>query len=244
MLILQSWKGRLGNNIHQLSNIIDIAIAYKHNVNFKVDHPLFNLKLIEEYFNKYNNKKIDRGIFFYRGKMSYSSDIYEGNIEERNNLLKKSFLIKDINKLDEDDLIIHIRSGDIFSTCPNRAYVPPPLSYYINYINKIQHKKIIIISEDKKNPVINKLLQLYKNAEYNKRTLNHDIRIILGATKIIYSIGTFIPKLLLMSDNIKLLYGSEHSQHEELEDYYQIMKPWRNTKIQRDYILTYNYNEN
>lgn len=244
MLILQSWTGRLGNNIQQLSNIIQIAIAYEHNVSFKVGHPLFNLKIIQEYFNKYNNNKIDKGLFYYQHKMYYSLDIYEQNIEERNNLLKKSFLIKDVNKLDEDDLIIHIRSGDIFSDKPHGAYVPPPLAYYIKYINKIQHKRIIILSEDKKNPVINKLLQLYKNAEYNKRSLNDDIKIILGATKIIYSIGTFIPWLLFMSDNIKLVYGSPYSQHEELKDYYQIMKPWRNTKIQRDYILNYDYNEN
>lgn len=30
MIIFNTFSGRLGNNIIQLSNIIDIAIAYKH----------------------------------------------------------------------------------------------------------------------------------------------------------------------------------------------------------------------
>lgn len=268
MLILQSWFCRLGNNILQLCRIINIAIVYKHNIIFKVGHPLFNLKLIEEYFNKYDNKVVYKGNFFMDNKNIHYPEVSEQDVEERNNLLKKSFLIKDINKLDEDDLIIHIRSGDIFSTYPHRGYAPPPLSYYVKQINKIQHKKIIIISEDTKNPVVNKLLELYKNAEYKKQNLHDDIKIILGTTKIIHSVGTFVPYLLVLSDNIKVIYGFDgiffNTKREPLyntnsdnikigdilhwetikKDYFTIMKPWKNTKAQRDYILNYDYNEN
>ena len=45
---------------------------------------------------------------------------------------------------------------------------------------------------------------------------------------------------MLISDNIKYLYGNELN-NEELEDYYKVMKPWKNTEKQRDYILTYKY---
>jgi hypothetical protein len=36
MIIFNNLGGRLGNNIKQLSNIIDIAIAYKHNIKINV----------------------------------------------------------------------------------------------------------------------------------------------------------------------------------------------------------------
>ena len=36
MLICPGSYGRLGNNIQQLSNIIDIAIAYKHNIKINI----------------------------------------------------------------------------------------------------------------------------------------------------------------------------------------------------------------
>jgi len=59
----------------------------------------------------------------------------------------------------------------------------------------------------------------------------------LGATHIIFSVGTFIAAMMLLSNNNKYLYGKQ-----ELKDYYKIMKPWKNTIEQRNYILTYDYN--
>lgn len=241
MIILNKWSGRLGNNIIQLSNIIHIAIALKHNVIFHVKHELFDVSIIENHFNKYNNnnkKKIrDKDNFFNKNKLPYSQDIFTQNIEERNTILKKAFLITNIKKLSENDLVIHIRSGDIFNSNPHSKYVPPPLSYYIKQIDKYKYKKIYIICEDTINPVVNKLLELYKNSIHEKNNLEKDINIILGATNIISSVGTFIPSLMLLSNNIKNIYTFN-----ELQDYYKIMFPWKNNQKQRDYILTYNYN--
>ena len=63
----------------------------------------------------------------------------------------------------------------------------------------------------------------------------------MGATNIIYSVGTFIPTIMLLSNNNKYLCGKRFD-HEELKEYYKIMKPWKNTIEQRNYILTYDYN--
>lgn len=244
MIIFNNLYGRLGNNIIQLSNIIDIAIAYKHNIKINVKKlNFFDLSVIEKYFNKYNNSEIitDDNNFFYSSRLPFSNDIFKQNVEERNKILQKAFLIKNINKLNENDILIHIRSGDIFSSRPHANYVPPPLSYYIKEINKRKYEKIHIICEDTKNPVVNELLKLYKNAVYEKNTLEKDIRIILGAINIIFSVGTFIPSLMLFSNNIKYLYGKDYN-NEELKEYYKIMKPWKNTIVQRNYILTYDYN--
>ena len=244
MIILNGWYGRLGNNIKQLSNIIDIAIAYKHNIKINVKKlNFFDLSVIEEYFSKYNNSEIiiDREQFFYSSKLSFPKEIFKQNIEERNKILQKAFLINNINKLSENDLVIHIRSGDIFSSKPHSNYAPPPLTYYTKQIDKCKYEKIHIICEDTINPVVNELLKLYKNAVYKKNTLENDIRIILGATNIIFSVGTFIPSLMLLSNNNKYFYGKD-GNNEELNEYYKIMKPWRNTLVQRNYILTYKYN--
>jgi len=242
MIILSEWSGRLGNNIIQLSNSIDIAIAFKHNIKIYVKHKFFDVSIIEKYFNKYNNSEIitDNNNFYYSNKLPFSNDIFKQNIEERNKILQKAFLINDINKLPENDLVIHIRGSDIFSI-PHPDYVPPPLSYYTKKIDEGRYEKIHIVCEDTVNPVVNELLKLYKNAIYEKNTLEKDIRIILGATNIIFSVGTFVPSLMLLSNNNKYLYGSQFN-NEELKEYYKIMKPWKNTKEQRDYILTYDYN--
>ena len=245
MIIINSWYGRLGNNIQQLSNIIHIAIAYKHNIKFNTDkHTFIDISVITEYFNKYNNSEIiidNHTNFFNRNKLIIPQHIYTQNHEERNKILKKAFLINDIDKLPENDLVVHIRSGDIFSNCVHPNFVPPPLSYYIKEIEKCKYQKIHIISEDTLNPVVNKLLGLYKNAVYHKNTLEKDIRIILGATNILYSIGSFIPSLMMLSSNIKFIH-KKFILHGENEEYSKIMYPWKNTIKQKDYILTYKIN--
>ena len=59
------------------------------------------------------------------------------------------------------------------------------------------------------------MLKLYKNTVYEKNSLEKDIRIILGATNIIFSVGTFIPSLMLLSVNKK--YFSKELDNEELQ---------------------------
>ena len=250
MIIFNKLNNRLGNNIIQLSNIIDIAITYKHNIKFNIENLIFfDLSVIETYFNKYNNIEIitDNYNFFYNNKLPFPNRIFNQNVEERNKILQKAFLINNIDKLNENDLVIHIRSGDIFSSKPHHDYVPPPLSYYTKEIDKYKYDKIHIICEDTKNPVVNELLKLCKNAVHNENNLEKDIRIILGATNIIFSIGTFIPSLMLLSNNKKYVYGKSFNMEtgvddQEFKEYYKIMKPWKNTIEQRNYILTYNFN--
>ena len=241
MIIVKTWRGRLGNNIIQLSNIIHISLFYKQNVLFKIKHYLFNVDTIEKYLDKYKNDKIltDKGDFF-ESKSTYPKEVFEQNIKEVNQIMKQSLIIN-VKKLDENDLIIHIRSGDIFTKLrPHPRYVPPPLSYYTNIINANNYKKIIIVCEDTINPVVNKLLELYENAIYNKNGLKKDIELILGASYIISSVGTFIPSLLQFSHNIKYHYRT-HSYSKELKKYYSLMKPWKNSKQQNEYILSYKF---
>ena len=255
MIILESWFGRLGNNIVQLNNAIHIALYYKHNIVFKEEHELFNLKLISDYFSKYKNEEIISGKFYYRNQTNYPHYIYNKNNEEKIKLLKDAFLIKNVNKLDENDLVVHIRSGDIFNTCINNDYIPPPLSYYIEEINKVKYKKLIILSENKENPIVDKLLNIYKNAIYNENSLKEDIKIILGTSQIIYSVGSFIPSLLKISNNIKYSVGFNLPKNldysmfkhpwlhsDKNEEYFKKLYPWKCTKEQIDFMLSFKLN--
>ena len=45
-------------NIIDLSNIIDIALLYKRNMQLKASHKLFDLKIIHDYFCQRSNDKI------------------------------------------------------------------------------------------------------------------------------------------------------------------------------------------
>ena len=57
-----------------------------------------------------------------------------------------------------EDLYIHIRSGDIFNMKCAFFYSQPPLCFYINILTNFNFSNIYLISADKQNPVINKLI--------------------------------------------------------------------------------------
>ena len=73
-------------------------------------------------------------------------------------------------KINFDDLYIYIRGGDIFSFINKTSlyYVQPPLCFYNIILNQFTFRKVIIISEDKSNPVIPKLLKEYPYIKLNQ----------------------------------------------------------------------------
>ena len=161
------------------------------------------------------------------------------------------FIIKDIKPLEDDTLIIHIRSGDIFTGTPAPLYINPPLSYYVDIINNNSFNNIYIISEDKQNPIIDRLLNKYHNIIFKVSPLEEDIKIILSAKNIVYSVGTFIPSLISLSDNIRIVYKPSYEKYKilcnenviihtvDLDEYWDRLYPWLNTKEQVLSMLNY-----
>ena len=239
MIVIEYWFGRLGNNIRSLSNIIDIALFYKHNIKFNVTHDFFNLEIIENYFSKYNNKEEikDPYNFFFSYKLNFLPEVFNFNNKKKIKLLKKAFKIKNIKKLDKNNIVVYIRSGDTFNNNNVLStYSPPPLCYFTSILNKKEYNKIIIVAEDNKNPLVNKLLQLYKNSIWNKNSFTDDIKLILGATNIVKSVGTLINMLILLSDNVR---NVKSPNYKKLKKYYLVNKPWFNNEEQRNNIINY-----
>jgi hypothetical protein len=215
--------------------------------------------MIEDKINNKINTKIgtevivkDKHNFFNRGKIqNITMDVFRVNLDEVITILRNAFLIKDIPILDKNDIVLHIRSGDIFDKNPHPNYIVPPLSYYNRILSSGNYNKIIIVAEDTKNPVINELIKLYPNIDHKKQNLVDDIKIILGTSKIVTSFGTFIPFLLLFSKEIKDVYKPSYQQslhsslrgvhiHDtDLTEYRLHLHPWKNTKEQRDYIINH-----
>ena len=77
--------------------------------------------------------------------------------------------------INPNDLYIHIRSGDIFKPSLNSDYLQPPLCFYQNIINNFKFRKITIISQNKNNPIIDKILEQYPNIIYHSQNISIDI---------------------------------------------------------------------
>jgi hypothetical protein len=56
--------------------------------------------------------------------------------------------------LEEETLVIHVRSGDAFSAHPHGALGQPPLSFYQMVLAELNPSHVVLVFEDEANPVI------------------------------------------------------------------------------------------
>lgn len=242
---IKGWCGRLGNNIIQLINAIQLAVTKNYNV-IVPRHKYFSKTYI--CLNKQigiNSKRISHPNNYFD-----SPNIPDVDQNRVLQILRGCFTIKGVKALDAEDLVIHIRSGDIFDKDPHPGYIMPPLSYYVDIIRANTFKNIYLLAEDRKNPCINALLELYPSIQFELQPLEKDIRLILGAVNVVASYGTMIDSLLLFSDNIKRVYrpsyylriiNQEHINYItiDLNNYKKLLSPWKNTREQREIMLVY-----
>lgn len=263
ILTIQSWYGRLGNNIAQVVNALYIAYLYNYNIKLPT-HEYFNKTYIElntslksgqcaEYVDREGTQFFDK-----RQIRRFSSNCFTNNHDKVRKALLDLFVIdaNTLRPLDHDDVVIHIRSGDIFTVDINPFYVTPPLSFYTDILDKTNYKNIYLVAEDTINPCVNELIKRYPNIIYTKNTLDSDIKLILRAQNIIWSFGTFATMLLCLTDYTKTVYTMSHNFNEagrhmisDLKVNFHIVDSseymskmgfqWRNSDYQKQIMLTF-----
>jgi len=254
MIVISEWFQRTGNNIFQILNGIIYAIEKNHNIVKFPNHFLFNTDKIIIDENKKDGKEIISNIFFY---LSILDPTIKTPSMYKYKLLFKKYLSKyltiNILKIDCFDLYVHIRSGDIFKNCIHSLYVQPPLKFYFDIFKYYNNK--IIISEDKENPVINKLLE-EPRVLYHSKTIIEDIEKLCQANYYIGSSSTFNSFIYIVNPNLKIMYlpkyclklvnyiPNEDPDVEivfvDLPNYIPVGK-WKNTELQRNYMLSYGF---
>ena len=239
----------VGNSLISLNNLINICERIKCK-NIIIPYGLRTIIKNPIYYSEYNitifpysYKNIlkidiilkDKTIFHFKFKnVSFKNRLFILRNEIVNNLPKVI-----INK---NELIIKIRSGDIFVNVINPLYAQPPLCFYQKIINQNNFKTIKILSNGHENPVVDKLLQQYPLIKYVESTLEEAISIIVNAYNMVYSVSTFQRFLILFNNNLKNLYirpfntkNINYTIHKMIpsKKYLEIMKDkWNNTKEQ------------
>ena len=106
-----------------------------------------------------------------------------------------------------NDLYIYIRSGDVFHQTKSSGYnyFQPPLCFYIKIIDIFRFRKIFIISQDKLNPVIPKILSKYSYIKKKKNNLKLDISYIINSYNIVAAKSTFLITTIKFNSKLKFL---------------------------------------
>jgi len=238
-VIIDKWMGRLGNNIMQIINAIHMAIYYNCDL-ILPDHPLF-LKRIKIHnptvnINKWHDTIIkDVTNSSFRQPYTVYPNIFTINKELAIKFLKESFKIKSnsILPLGDEDVVIHMRAGDVFTVKGHPDYYQPPLSFYVNLLNEKQFKNIYLSCEDYKNPCLEKILKLFPTIQYKQRSLEDDIKLILSAKHVVSSNGSFVDQIIKLSCHIQHIYKYENV------DYARLMYPWDISPIKIQIMLKF-----
>lgn len=203
------WFGRLGNNLIQICNAINIALNTKSIVIF----PKYTSKLLKKLhkldFSNPNKCNITINGYFYFPEHCYG--FYTSLSERRRILLKYIHPILNleyVNNVNENSLVINIRSGDMFEkNTPHSTYFQPPLSFYKYIINHGNYDDIIIVTEkDLKNPCIRGLLKWNKDIILTTPSPEMAASMLLKAKHLVIGTSTFSLMLSLLSRNIKYLH--------------------------------------
>jgi hypothetical protein len=121
------------------------------------------------------------------------------------------------------DLIVHIRSGDIFVGKPHPDYIQPPLNFYVQVVETLlsrdQIDGVVIVSEDDLNPCVRGLdayLQS-RNIPYRRQSgdLREDLARIIGAKHMIFGRGTFGYAVCLLSGAIETLHVFDTDMYDD-----------------------------
>lgn len=238
-LHIQRWYGRLGNNIRQVYNCILIGIHLQCNIRLPF-HDFFNKQYIRFHSNEITEKEIitDPSYFFWDKCLTkyMDSSTMDSYSQKAKEILRDCFIVdpRTIEPLNDDDLVIHIRGGDIFGSEVHPEYAQPPLSFYIKILKNNTFRKVYMLSEDMKNPCVKELLTLFPHIIFKKNLLIDDVKLILATNNITNSTGTFIPSLKTLSIHVKNIYTYTFPT-----EYNAQMLPWKNTDVQRHCMITF-----
>ena len=242
---------RLGNLIFIIIRVIATNfIYYKHNKiiikDIKNRNNIVLSKFLDYYcFDEYNDNKNNNNII----ESDFFDDTYYNQLsidvkEAIINKFVKPYIDYEINNIFNidftNDLIIHIRSGDVFdrndkfvnedvNSFAFRIFIQPPYSFYEKIINNNKYIHIYIISENNNNPIIQKLINNYNNITFLNNDIDMDFKILLNCKNLVTSNSDFVLSSIFLSKEKNILYCSK-------PDYLKDVKHKFN-------IITYDYTE-
>lgn len=231
--------GRFSNFILQLSNAIAIAHLYRaSNIYIQISPFLCDLFAnlesfccssygVSIHFCEPTEGFILRSFFFHISRKAdtlYETDSIRTIVSSFRDAthfpVVKNFNSRLETASIEKNIVIHLRSGDIFrSRNTHPDYGQPPLSFYTCAIEHYSPKFVTLVYEDDANPVTKPLLN-YLKCEHlpftiQSSNLRSDLALLTNASALVISRGTFALGVLLLNDVIKTLYCFNSSQEQD-----------------------------
>jgi hypothetical protein len=263
--------GKFANNLLQTSNAIYLAKRLGLSYIQVTDFDLFQLNepvVIDGITLLPPKIPLPNDGFFLEGSFFYG-DVFGAKMSGIDPLraeIVRSFIRPFLNLSsafpppEADELVVHIRSGDIFCETPHPGYIQPPLSYYVLVTERLMARgdvsRVCIVFEDRKNPCIDAYEDWLGKQGIPCRTqsgaLQDDIECIRHARHMVFGRGTFGYGVCALADHVSSVHtfmsGSAYKMLPDIEHLTEArdatgayIKPggWRCTPEQLNLMITY-----
>lgn len=157
-------------------------------------------------------------------------------------------------------ITLHLRSGDVFDERPDPYYGQPPLAFYQKVISVTRARGVVVVHEDRRNPVIAPLLAYCEHRRVPVRLesssdFQQDLAVLLRARTLVCARGSLALAALLLSRAVERLFSFEMmTLHRaalalgvgsglmvDMKGQYrdEVLTTWENTAPQRRLMLEY-----
>lgn len=253
LLRVRAWAGRLGNALLQAANCLSVAVAVGAGTDCACALPgggpeavlnasrLGRLVELRHHHRARGARPVFEDSFWDVSRMRDDADARARVLA----MLRTASVVPPAAH--DYDVHVHIRSGDIFAVHDQTHYAPPPVSYYADAIDAHPDwRRLRIIAEDDRNPVVGALLRRYADrADWEKQSLASDVSHVIGARRVVYGQGTFVPALLMLNPRLEHYVRIDYAATDphldyapvadvvNMVDYFRAVFPWRATRKQR-----------
>ncbi len=127
----------------------------------------------------------------------------------------RPLLTRDVSVADprvrEEDLVLHFRAGDVFTgSKPHPAYGQPPVSFYLAVVEREKPARVWLVFEDRSNPCVDAVEAALRERGIEVMlqcaTLAEDFRVLLSASRLVASCGTFTHMVAHLSKRLQCVY--------------------------------------
>ena len=221
-------SGRFANNVYQLAHAFRIADRYALDFVQTLELSCFDFARTVE---RDGPRAIPAGATLPTGSVAVEGDFYftqrisralghKGLHSQATTRAVRKYLTPYLSLPDlvssptDDELVIHVRSGDLFGARPHPGYGQPPLSFYVWSIDQAKEHgfhRVRVIAEDRRNPVVNGLDQhlTASNVPHTMQVgndLDTDIATLIASRGVVFGVGTFGHAICMLSPHVRVVF--------------------------------------
>jgi hypothetical protein len=156
------------------------------------------------------------GRFFYEGVLGMDGLVVDPSVLRD---LRQLFTVDPAPADQAPDLVLHLRSGDIFGDDPHPGYWPQPLAYYQAVVEAEQPRSVVLVCMDDVHPVLAPLARWCTDAGIATRlqsaSLAEDLAVLMSAPALALSVGTLGMAAAWLAPRVERVYVPHELQVQE-----------------------------